>query len=149
MTEPTDQQISTNTGPMQPTASKFHSFTLGLMLLALMICISALVLSSIAFSSFLGGGRSTLGVFQSALMCYGVGAVVYIPAGLVFLMGRFVRGNGPKKPIGFSALLISLPFWSYCAAALYAGYPYKFWIATGFVFGVFTLVWGILNICLS
>ena len=146
MTETPPPQSETKPLVLDEPSRGFEQFSLGLMILALFIGCASLYLSALAFTSFLGDGRTLLGVFESFLVCFGIGAVVYIPALIIFLMARHVRGRGPGKRIGFSSILLSLPFWSYCSAALLADYPFRIWLVSGLVFGVMMLVWGIANI---
>ena len=130
--------------PANPAARvKLAKSSLAVMLGALMVGLGSFGASAYFFTGFLGGGRSSIGVFQAFILCFMIGACFYLPAIYVFIMARRVRAGRASKAIGFGAVLISLPIWLYSAAALITGYPYALWLAGPLLIGILLLLWGL------
>ena len=117
--------------------------TVIVMACALLTVFVSLATSAYFFSGFLGGGRSVMGVTQALLLCFGIGAAVYAPAGIVFLMARHVRAYGPKLSIGLAGTLISLPLWAYGGAALILRTPYWPYGLISLILGLGLLFWAV------
>ena len=117
--------------------------TVIVMACALLIGFTSLIVAAYFFSGFLGGGRSVMGIIQALLLCFGIGAAVYLPAGIVFLMARHVRAYGPKLSIGLAGTLISLPLWAYGGAALILRTPYWPYGLISLIFGLGLLFWAV------
>jgi len=112
----------------------------------LVVIVGALVGSGLAFKGFMGGGRSWIGMFQAFLLCFGVGALIYVPAAAVFAMARHVRGNGPVRKIGLLTAILALPYWSYGIAALGLKSPFWIWAIFATVIGLYLSFWALIVI---
>ncbi len=110
---------------------------------ALLTVLISVIASAYFFTGFLGGGRSAMGVFQAFLLCFGIGAALYLPAATVFFMARHVRSYGPKLSIGLAGTLISLPLWAYGGAALFLRTPYWPYGLIAMLLGLGLLFWAI------
>jgi len=110
---------------------------------ALIVTAASLTASAYFFTGFLGGGRSAMGVFQSFILCFGIGALLYLPAITVFFMARHVRGFGAKRSIGLAAILISLPLWGYGGLSLIMRLPYWPYGLVALCFGLGLLLWAV------
>jgi hypothetical protein len=117
--------------------------SLMMMFVMLTLIVAGLIGSGVIFSGYLGGGRSGAGVFQAFLLCFGVGALVYLPAAAVFAIARSVRANGPNRKFGLLATFLALPVWGYGAAVMMI-YP-GFWIWGGLalLIGLYVSFWAV------
>ncbi|NNC35951.1 MAG: hypothetical protein HKO02_00730 [Hyphomonadaceae bacterium] len=118
--------------------------SLVLMWVMLIIIVASLVGSVLIFRGYLGGGRSAIGVMQAFLMCLGAGAILYVPAAVVFAMARSVRANGPIRKIGGFTALLAMPVWAYGGLALMY-YP-QFWIwgLLALTIGLYLSFWAVI-----
>ena len=117
-----------------------------LMLTMLVVIIGALIGSGLAFKGFMGGGRSWIGMLQAFLLCFGIGALIYVPAAAIFAMARHVRGNGPVRKIGLLTAILALPYWSYGIAALGLKSPFWMWAALATAIGLYLSFWALIVI---
>ena len=114
-----------------------------LMLIMFLIIAGALIGSAIAFSGFMDGGRSWIGMLQAFLLCFGIGAIIYLPAAAIFTMARHVRGNGPKRNIGLLTAILALPYWTFGISALVIKSPYWMWAALATAIGLYLSFWAL------
>ena len=117
--------------------------SLHVMIGSMIVAAASLAASAYFFSGFLGGGRSPMGVFQSFILCFGIGALLYLPAITAFFMARHVRGYGAKRSIGLAAMLISLPLWGYGGISLVLRLPYWPYGLAAMCFGLGLLFWAV------
>ena len=113
------------------------------MLVMLLVITGTLFGSAYAFSGFLDGGRSWIGMLQAFLLCFGIGAIIYLPAAVVFAMARHVRGNGPKRNIGLLTAILALPFWTYGISALVVKSPFWGWALLATAIGLYLSFWAL------
>jgi len=111
---------------------------------ALLIAITGFVASGYFFMGFLGDGRSGMGILQAFLLCFGIGAGVYLPALIVFFLARHVRSFGVKTPIGFAGVFISLPLWLFGGLSLIQRLPYWPYGLAALLLGLILLFWSML-----
>ncbi len=117
--------------------------SLYVMMGALIVGLLSVSASAYFFTGFLGGGRSAMGVLQAFCLCFGIGAVLYLPSAIVFFMARHVRAYGPKLSIGLASTLISLPLWAYGGAALFLRTPYWPYGLAAMLLGLGLLFWAL------
>lgn len=117
--------------------------SLVLMMVMLFVIVAALTVSGLAFTGFMDGGRSWIGMAQAFLLCFGIGAIIYLPAAAVFAMARYVRGNGPTRNIGLLCAIIALPFWSFGISALSLKTPYWSWALLATALGLYLSFWAL------
>lgn len=120
--------------------------SLFLMLVMLVVIVGTLIASGLAFTGFMDGGRSWIGMLQAFLLCFGIGAIVYVPAAVIFAMARHVRGNGPKRNIGLLTALLALPVWVFGITALIVKTPYWMWAIIATVIGLYLSFWALIVI---
>ena len=115
-----------------------------LMVVMLGVITAALIGSAVIFSGFLDGGRSWIGIAQAFLLCFGVGAIIYLPAAAIFFMARSVRGNGPTRNIGLLTAILALPFWTFGISALSFQTPYWLWAILATAIGLYLSFWALI-----
>lgn len=114
----------------------------------LMLCtgitaVVILILCAYFFTGFLGGGRTGIGIAQAFLLCFGAGALAYLPLLCVFFMARHVHSFGAKRSIGIASILISLPMWGFGAAGLVIQHPFWLYGLPLMAIGLIILFWGV------
>jgi hypothetical protein len=117
-----------------------------LMLVMLIVIVAALTASGLAFTGFMDGGRSWIGMLQAFLLCFGIGAILYLPATAIFAMARHVRGNGPTRNIGLLTAILALPYWTFGLAALIVKTPYWMGAVIAIVTGLYLSFWALIVI---
>lgn len=120
--------------------------SLFLMMIMLFVIVAALTASGTVFTGFMDGGRSWIGMLQAFLLCFGIGAILYIPAAAIFIMARLVRGNGPMRNIGLLTAILALPFWTFGISALIAKTPYWMWAIVATAIGLYLSFWALVVI---
>ncbi len=123
------------------TVRPLHRSALVVMVGALGVGIATFVASGVYFSAFIHDGRSFLGVAQAFILCFGLGAGVYLPASVLFFMARHIRTYGPKPSIGWAVLVIGLPLFM-CGAIGVFYTSLKLISGLFFAIGLLLLVWG-------
>ena len=115
---------------------------------AIVFCV-ALIASAYYFTGFLGGGRSWVAILQAFAMCFGLGAMLYVPAAILFFTARHIRKSGPKLSIGIAAICIALPLIFYGVFGQVTNMPYAFITFAVLAYGLLILCWGIYLIWLA
>ncbi len=113
-----------------------------------LVFVLSLCASLYFFVGFLGGGRSWLAVAQAFLVCFGLGAMLYFPALILFVMGRHVRSFGQKKSIGIAAVIISTPVWIYGIFGFILKLSFPLLTLSILLYGLLILSWGVL-VCVN
>ncbi len=119
-------------------------FSFILMAVTGLVFVLSLCASLYFFLGFLGGGRSWLAIIQAFFVCFGLGAMLYFPALILFLMGQHVRNFDPKKSIGIAAVIISTPLWIYGVFGFILKLPYPLLSLFILLYGFLILSWGAL-----
>ena len=109
---------------------------------AIVFCIS-LAASLYFFTGFLGGGRSWVAILQAFAMCFGLGAMLYIPAAILFFTARHVRKFGPNLSIGIAAICIALPLIFYGVFGQVTNMPFIFITLAVLAYGLLVMCWGV------
>lgn len=118
-------------------------YSLIMMITTALIIGASLLASSYIFIGFLGGGRSWVAITQAFLVCFGLGAMFYLPAIILFLVAQNVWRLSPKKSIGIVAIVISLPLLVYGIFGLGLHLPYLVLTVIILVYGLMVLGWGV------
>ncbi|MBL4871278.1 MAG: hypothetical protein JKX72_10030 [Robiginitomaculum sp.] len=118
-------------------------YSLMILITTALVIGASLIASAYIFTGFLGGGRSWIAIMQAFIVCFGLGAMFYLPAAILFLMARNILRSSPKKSIGVAAIIISIPLWVYGIFGLALHLPFLLLTVIIIVYGLLVLGWGI------
>ncbi len=107
------------------------------------VFVVSFLMSFYIFFGFLGGGRSWLAILQAFGLCFGFGAMLYIPAAIVFFMIKYVQHHEPRVSIGIASICISLPLVLYGIIGPLLGMPYRLVTFMILLYGLLVFYWGV------
>lgn len=99
--------------PAKPAATAPARGTLADLIVAILAAAAALIAlgySILFFSRFLENDTHPWGIFSAFLLCFGVGAFAYIPAGLTSLIAWQSHKNGATRRGLLASIIIVLPW---------------------------------------
>ena len=123
--------------------SRLYGVSAVVMILSLLVVIGSLVASTLFFRNFVHEDRTAIGVIQAFLLFFGLGAIVYIPACVVFFMARHVLTYGPQRSIGWAGIFMSLPLCALGFTGIYISHNYWRYAVPLALIGIGLLIWSL------
>lgn len=115
-------------------------------ILAAAAALIALAYSALLFSQFLENDTHLWGIVSAFLLCFGVGAFGYIPAGLTSLIAWKAYKHGATQRGLLTCLLLALPWIIFSGALVFVSDLSKIYSLPMLITALVLIVWALISL---